>query len=67
MLLSGGEHMGSTLQQPREGFVTKDVGLILKKAHCGFDALEKTHQERIGQLIAALRGEKPEENQKKIA
>jgi hypothetical protein len=36
--------------------VQKEIGMVLKKAYCGFERLEKEHEEKMKALLEGLRG-----------
>ncbi len=36
--------------------VQKEISVVMKKAYCGFERLEKEHDERIRLLLANIRG-----------
>lgn len=35
--------------------VQKEISVVIKKAHCGFERLEKEHDQRIRLLLATIR------------
>lgn len=36
--------------------VQKEISVVMKKAYCGFERLEKEHDERMRALLEGLRG-----------
>lgn len=47
------------MQADREGYgktpVQKEISVVMKKAYCGFERLEREHEERIRLLLANIR------------
>lgn len=39
-----------------KAFVQKEVSVVMKKAYCGFEDLEKKHDEKIRALLEGVRG-----------
>ena len=38
--------------------VQREVSVVMKKAYCGFERLEKEHEEKIQALLATIRSER---------
>lgn len=36
--------------------VQKEIGVVIKKAYCGFERLEKEHDEKMKALLESIRG-----------
>ncbi|MEW6719500.1 MAG: hypothetical protein AB1346_03530 [Thermodesulfobacteriota bacterium] len=39
--------------------VQKEIGVVMKKAYCGFERLEREHDEKMKALLENVRGGRP--------